>query len=126
MSFLKSPYFPAVVCAIVIGIVIFMLFRDVSSVKSTMGDLVEQHNNAQKALETHSGAIKKLQETSSNPGSTGGPMSFPPQLFGGDGYGDEEDEEDYEDEEDDEGEEVPYSQMPQGAKALSKATKKES
>jgi hypothetical protein len=126
MSFLKSPYFPAVVCAIVIGIVIFMLFRDVSSVKSTVGDLVEQHNNAQKALETHTGAIKKLQETSST-GGAGGPMSFPPQLFGGsDGYGDEEDEdEDYE-EEDDEGEEVPYPSQPIPGGAQTRVTKKES
>jgi hypothetical protein len=62
MSFLKSPYFPAVVCCIVIAIVMFMLFRDVSNIKGTMSDLVEQHNNAQKALEVHGGAIKRLQE----------------------------------------------------------------
>ena len=62
MSFVKSPYFPAVICLLVIGIVIFMLFRDVNSMKGTMTDLVTQHNNAQKALETHGGQIKRLQE----------------------------------------------------------------
>lgn len=62
MSFVKSPYFPAVICVIVLAIVFFMLFRDVNSMKSTMTDLVNQHNNAQKALENHSGAIKRLQD----------------------------------------------------------------
>lgn len=62
MSFVKSPYFPAIICLVIIGIVIFMLFRDVSSMKGTVSELVTQHNNAQKALETHGGAIKSLQQ----------------------------------------------------------------
>lgn len=62
MSFVKSPYFPALVCAIIIGIVLYMLFRDVGSMKGTMSDLVTQHNNAQKALENHGDAIKRLQD----------------------------------------------------------------
>ena len=62
MSLVKSPYFPAIICVIIIAIVMYMLFRDVSSMKGTMTDLVTQHNNAQKALENHGDAIKRLQD----------------------------------------------------------------
>ena len=62
MSLVKSPYFPAIICVIIIAIVMYMLFRDVGSMKGTMTDLVTQHNNAQKALETHENAIKRLQD----------------------------------------------------------------
>jgi len=62
MSFVKSPYFPVLIFILIVGIVLYMLFRDVSFMKGTVSDLVTQHNNAQKALENHGDAIKRLQD----------------------------------------------------------------
>jgi hypothetical protein len=62
MSFFKSPVFFAIVAVTVIAIVIFMMYRDVKSLRTSVVDVVNEHNNAKHALDSHARAIGDLRK----------------------------------------------------------------
>ena len=63
MPELKSPMFIAgLVITTVFVVVIIMLYRTVSSLKSSVFAVVEQHNNAKGVLDSHDSALKRIED----------------------------------------------------------------
>lgn len=78
MPELKSPMFIAgLVITVVVVVVVIMLYRTVSSLKSSVFSVVEQHNNAKGVLDSHESALKRIEDV----------------LVGGDEEYDDEEEE---------------------------------
>ena len=60
MSMLKNPLFLAGIVTVIIIAVIVMLYRDVRGLRTSVIDVVREHNNAKTALDSHAKAIGDL------------------------------------------------------------------
>jgi hypothetical protein len=56
----KNPLFFAAIVIVILIIVLVMLYRDVGNLRSSVVDVVKQHNNAKNALDAHAKAIGDL------------------------------------------------------------------
>jgi len=54
-------YYIAIGCAL-LSVFLFMMWRDVRTLKSRVTDVVEQHNNVKKALDRHDSMIVSLRD----------------------------------------------------------------
>ena len=64
----KNPAIYAVLCLVAIAVVVFLLYRRMSSLTNSVVDVVREHNNAKNALDMHAKAIGEMREMVSNDG----------------------------------------------------------
>lgn len=60
MSMFKNPLFFAAIVIVILIIVLVMLYRDVGNLRSSVINVVKEHNNAKSALDSHAKAIGDL------------------------------------------------------------------
>ena len=75
----RNPVIYAALCLVVLAVVVFLLYRRMSSLTNSVVDVVREHNNAKNALDTHAKAIGEMRELVKND-----------DYNGYDGYDDEE------------------------------------
>lgn len=75
----RNPVIYAALCLVVLAVVVYLLYRRMSSLTNSVVDVVREHNNAKNALDTHAKAIGEMRELVKNDG-----------YNGYDGYDDEE------------------------------------
>ena len=75
----RNPVIYAALCLVVLAVVVFLLYRRMSSLTNSVVDVVLEHNKAKNALDTHAKAIGEMRELVKNDG-----------YNGYDGYDDEE------------------------------------
>lgn len=62
----KNPVLYAALCLVALAIVVFLLYRRMSSLTNSVVDVVREHNNAKNALDTHAKAIGEMRELVKN------------------------------------------------------------
>jgi len=62
----KNPVIYAALCLVALAVVVFLLYRRMTSLTNSVVDVVREHNNAKNALDTHAKAIGEMREMMSS------------------------------------------------------------
>ena len=58
----KNPVIYAALCLVALAVVVFLLYRRMTSLTNSVVDVVREHNNAKNALDAHAKAIGEMRE----------------------------------------------------------------